>query len=81
MSTAILETAAYSPEVAVTKSEKPRYFELRTYHAPTMAQLIALHQRFAGPEVRVFHRFDSLQPLLYEHAHRRRNLTYLIPFD
>jgi hypothetical protein len=83
LNTTILEAAAYSPEIAVQKSDKLRYFELRTYHAPTMAQLIALHQRFAGPEVRVFHR-SGIFPLFYASTligANMPNLTYLIPFD
>ncbi len=83
LNTTILEAAAYSPQIAVQKSDKPRYFELRTYHAPTMAQLIALHQRFAGPEVRVFHR-SGIFPLFYSSTvvgANMPNLTYLIPFD
>ena len=83
LNTTILEAAAYSPEISAGKSEKPRYFELRTYHAPTMAQLIALHQRFAGPEVRVFHR-SGIFPLFYSSTlvgANMPNLTYLIPFD
>jgi hypothetical protein len=83
LNTAILETTAYSPEIAVRKQENARYFELRTYHSPTMAQLIALHQRFAGPEQRVFHR-SGIFPLFYSSTligANMPNLTYLIPFD
>jgi|HubBroStandDraft_5_1064220.scaffolds.fasta_scaffold156589_2 hypothetical protein len=83
LNTTILEAAAYSPEIVAGKSDKLRYFELRTYHAPTMAQLIALHQRFAGPEVRVFHR-SGIFPLFYASTligANMPNLTYLIPFD
>src|ERR1700678_179666 len=43
LNTTVLEATAYSPEIVIKKSETPRYFELRTYHSPTMAQLIALH--------------------------------------
>ena len=64
LNTTVLEATAYSPEIVIKKSETPRYFELRTYHSPTMAQLIALHQRFAGPEQRVFHR-SGIFPLFY----------------
>jgi hypothetical protein len=83
LNTTILEAAAYSPEITAAKSEKSRYFELRTYHAPTMPQLVALHQRFAGPEVRVFHR-SGIFPLFYASTligTNLPNLTYLIPFD
>ena len=83
LNTTILEAVAYSPEITAGKSETPRYFELRTYHAPTMPQLIALHGRFAGPEVRVFHR-SGIFPLFYSSTvigANLPNLTYLIPFD
>ena len=83
LNTTILEAAAYSPEITAGKSDKLRYFELRTYHSPTMAQLIALHQRFAGPEQRVFHR-SGIFPLFYSTTvvgANMPNLTYLIPFD
>jgi hypothetical protein len=83
LNTTVLEAAAYSPEIVAQKSEKPRYFELRTYHAPTVPQLVALHQRFAGPEVRVFHR-SGIFPLFYSSGvigANLPNLTYLIPFD
>src|SRR5580658_365596 len=48
-SVSLLEAAPYSPEIANTKHDKPRYFELRVYHSPTRSQLQALHQRIAGP--------------------------------
>ena len=83
LNTTILEAAAYSPEIVAGKSDKLRYFELRTYHAPTMAQLIALHQRFAGPEVRIFHG-SGIFSLFYASTligANMPNLTYLIPFD
>jgi len=83
LNTTVLEATAYSPEIVIKKSETPRYFELRTYHSPTMAQLIALHQRFAGPEQRVFHR-SGIFPLFYSSTvigANMPNLTYLIPFD
>jgi hypothetical protein len=83
LNTSLLEAAAYSPEITAGKSETPRYFELRTYHAPTMPQLIALHGRFNGPEARVFHR-SGIHPLFYASTligANMENLTYLIPFD
>jgi hypothetical protein len=83
LNTTILEAAAYSPEISAGKSDKARYFELRTYHSPTMPQLIALHQRFAGPERRVFQR-SGILPLFYSSTligANMPNLTYLIPFD
>lgn len=83
LETTILEAAAYSPQILAGKSENPRYFELRSYHSPTAAQLLALHQRFAGAEMRVFHR-SGIFPLFYSSTligARMPNLTYLIPFD
>ncbi len=83
LNTTILEAAAFSPEITAGKSESPRYFELRTYHAPTMAQLIALHGRFRQSEVGIFHRC-GIFPLFYASTligTNMENLTYLIPFD
>jgi hypothetical protein len=83
LNTTILETAAYSPQISARKSDKPRYFELRTYHSPTWMQLDALHRRFAQTEVGVFHR-AGIFPLFYSSTligANIPNLTYLIPFD
>src|SRR5581483_3828443 len=52
----LLETAPYSPEMLAGAREKPRIFEMRVYHSPTYRQLAALHERFAGPEIKIFHR-------------------------
>ncbi len=79
----VLEAAAFSPEITPAKSETPRYFELRMYHAPTMPQLKALHGRFRGSEVGIFHR-SGIHPLFYASTvigANMMNLTYLIPFD
>jgi len=80
----LLETADYSPEIAITEPAKqPRIFELRTYHSPTWRQLGALHRRFAGREIPIFHR-HGIHPLLYAttvFGNNVPNLTYLIPFD
>ena len=57
MSVTLLEAAPYSPMVAAMhQSEKPRIFELRVYHSPSWSQLRALHERFAGPETKIFAR-------------------------
>jgi hypothetical protein len=83
MTASILEAAAYSPEVAIRKHDKPRYFEIRQYHSPTWSQLRALHERFAGPEIKVFHKV-GIFPILYTSTligDNMPNLTYLIPFD
>ena len=42
-----------------------------------------LHERFQGPEIRIFHRV-GVHPILYTSTVfglERPNLTYLIPFD
>jgi hypothetical protein len=82
-SLSLLEATPYSPEIVAAKRDKPRYFELRQYHSPTRSQLQALHQRFAGPESRVFHR-SGIFPILYSSGlagENLPNLTYLIPFE
>lgn len=80
----LLQATAYSPEIEVPeKPGAPRIFELRTYHSPTSRQLKALHERFAGPEIKIFHRV-GVHPLFYSSTvfgTSRPNLTYLIPFD
>ena len=61
----------------------PRVFELRVYHSPTFRQNKALHQRFSGAEIKIFHRV-GVNPILYSttvFGAGRPNLTYLIPFD
>jgi hypothetical protein len=53
------------------------------YHSPTWRQLKALHERFAGPEIKIFHRV-GVHPLLYSSTligPNMPNLTYLIPFE
>jgi hypothetical protein len=81
---ALLEAADYSPEIpAGEPAKQPRIFELRTYHSPTWRQLGALHQRFAGREIPIFHR-NGIHPLFYTSTvfgNNLPNLTYLIPFD
>jgi hypothetical protein len=81
----LLEAAPYSPEIVVPEKPPatPRVFELRTYHSPTARQGKALHERFAGAEIKIFHRV-GVHPLFYTSTvfgPDRPNLTYLIPFD
>jgi len=60
-----------------------RYFELRVYHNSSSAILRALHERFAGPETKIFAR-SGIHPVLYGDTlfgTDMPNLTYLIPFD
>jgi NIPSNAP len=85
LDTTLLEATDYSPEIAIaTEAAKPpRLFELRVYHSPTYRQLKALHERFAGPEIRIFHRV-GVRPMFYSSTlvgQNLPNLTYLIPFD
>ncbi len=80
----LLEATDFSPEIAASpKAGAPRIFEMRTYHSPTARQLKALQERFAGPEIRIFHR-SGIHPVLYSttvFGESRPNLTYLIPFE
>lgn len=80
----LLQAADFSPEIVppAEKPKTPRYFELRVYHSPTHRQLRMLHERFAGPEIRIFHR-SGIHPILYADTivgPDLPNLTYLIPF-
>ena len=48
-----------------------------------MRQLAALKERFAGPEIKIFHRL-GIFPILYSETvlgTQMPNLTYLTPFD
>jgi hypothetical protein len=81
----LLEAADYSPEIPVPAPPRAagRIFELRVYHSPSWRQLQALHERFAGPEIKIFHR-SGVHPLFYSSTvvgANMPNLTYLIPFD
>ena len=81
----LLQAAPFSPELVVDKEPRktPRVFELRVYHSPTWRQLRALHERFAGPEIQIFHR-SGVNPVLYSSTiigPNMPNLTYLIPFE
>jgi len=84
-STSLLEAADYCP--ALVNDAQPRgtarIFELRTYHSPTWRQLRALHERFAGPEIRIFHRV-GVNPILYSSTiigQNMPNLVYVTPFE
>jgi hypothetical protein len=85
LSTSLLAATDYSPEISPMNPppKSPRIFELRTYHSPTLRQLKALHERFAGPEIKIFHRC-GVHPVLYTSTvfgPNKPNLTYVIPFD
>lgn len=80
----LLQATDYSPEIVPLreKPKVPRIFELRVYHSPTQRQLRALHERFAGPEIKIFHRV-GIHPILYTSTvigPNMPNLTYLTPF-
>ena len=84
-STMMLEATPYSPEIVPLNPppKSQRIFELRVYHAPTYRQLAALHERFAGSEIKIFKRV-GVHPILYTSTlfgPNMPNLTYLIPFD
>jgi hypothetical protein len=83
MTASLLEAADYSPEIQPSAGEAaPRIFELRVYHSPSWRQLKALHERFAGPEIKIFHRV-GVRPILYSSTlfgQNCPNLTYIIPF-
>jgi hypothetical protein len=83
LDTSLLEAADYSPEITNSaEGATPRIFELRVYHSPTFRQLSALHERFRGPEIKIFHR-AGIHPILYSSTlagQNMPNLTYLIPF-
>jgi hypothetical protein len=84
-SATLLEATDFSPEIVTPEKPpaSPRVFEIRTYHSPTARQAKMLHERFAGPEVKIFHR-TGVHPILYGSAvfgANRPNLTYVIPFD
>ncbi len=81
----LLEAAAYQPPLIqdLMYREQPRVFELRVYHSPTERQLKLLHERFAGPEIQIFHRC-GIRPVLYSSTligPQKPNLVYLTPFD
>lgn len=81
----LLLATDYSPPLseAVGKAEKPRFFEFRTYHSPTFRQLLALHQRFSGPEIKIFHR-SGIHPIFYADmvfGPKQPCLTYMMPFE
>lgn len=78
----LLEGTSYTP-VLKPGGEKPRVFEMRLYHAPTYRQLRALHDRFEGPEIPIFHRC-GIHPVLYTSTlfgPWMPNLLYFTPFD
>jgi NIPSNAP len=80
----LLRATDFSPEIVppAEPPKSPRYFEMRVYHSPTLRQLGLLHERFAGPEIQIFHR-SGVNPILYGDTVAgpdMPNLTYIIPF-
>lgn len=82
LDTVMLRATDYSPPLEASADGEPRYFELRVYHSPSQRQLKALHERFGGPEIKIFHRV-GIVPILYGETvagDNMPNLTYLTPF-
>jgi hypothetical protein len=80
---ATLYSPAALPETSADRPGVRRYFELRVYHSSSSTILRALHERFAGPETKIFAR-SGIHPVLYSSTvfgGEMPNLTYLIPFD
>lgn len=80
-SISLLEATDYSPKIVGGTAQ--RIFELRVYQAPSEWQLNGIHERFAGPEIPIFHRC-GIEPILYATAiagPKLPNMTYLTPFD
>ena len=81
-SVSLLAATDYCPPV-VAKSLPPRIFEMRVYEAPSEWQMNGVHERFAGPEIPIFHRC-GIEPILYASTiagQQMPNLTYLTPFE
>jgi hypothetical protein len=80
----LLGATPYSPDLEEAAPGAPgRVFEMRVYHSPTWRQLRALHARFAGPEIPIFHRC-GVHPVVYLETMagpNMPNLTYFIPFE
>jgi hypothetical protein len=80
----LLAATNYCPALQPSAAEAPagRIFELRVYQAPSEWQLNGVHERFAGPEIPIFHRC-GIEPILYASAisgPNLPNLSYLTPF-
>ena len=80
----LLVATDFSPEIVppAEKPKSPRYFELRIYHSPTARQLRLVHERFAGPEIALFHK-HGVHPIFYADTifgSEIPNVTYMIPF-
>lgn len=80
----LLRAADYSPAVKATpKGRRNSVYELRIYESPTERHLRDLHERFAGPEIKIFHR-SGVHPILYSSmaiGPKMPNLLYLTPYE
>ncbi len=79
----LLAPTAFCPPLVASSSQAAQTFELRVYHSPTRRQLTKLNDRFAGPEIPIFHRC-GIFPILYTNGltgENLPNLTYLVPFE
>ena len=79
----LLAATDFNPGLSASANGPARIFEYRIYHSPAYRQLQALNERFAGPEIAIFHR-TGVQPILYTNAltgDALPNLTYLTPFE
>jgi len=80
----VARATPYSPVLSPSPAgQQPRLFELRVYRSPTFRQLEALHERFGGAEIKIFHRC-GIHPVLYGSTTigpDMPNLVYLTPFD
>jgi hypothetical protein len=79
-----LRATPYSPALTpAAAGASARYFEYRLYQAANAAQMIPLHERFAGPEIPIFHRC-GIHPVLYAETTagpKMPNLVYFTPFE
>lgn len=83
LESSILELTSFSPVITETKQDKPRFFEVRTYHAPTEWQFRALLDRMSGPTTKIF-KAHGIEPLFYSSTlfgPNRPNFAYMIPWD
>ena len=79
----LLRATDFCPAFKAVSGKPGRVFELRIYESPTERQLRALHERFAGPEIPIFHR-SGIHPILYANTvigPDMPNLVYLTPYD
>jgi len=79
----LLAATTFNPGLSLEANGPARIFEYRIYHSPAYRQLQALNERFAGPEIAIFHR-TGVKPILYTNAlsgDALPNLTYLTPFE